>query len=134
METNPTPKVRTKRLTNDTDVLKKLVSLLEKEKLTKEELAKKLSLDNVKKLNDSVFLAAIKLSGNSKFLENLVEKAGGRVRKNSQYLAKRGLLIQPWQFIGRNIADGQRYSVTFGRKGSITLTPTDEAVSGVGKE
>ena len=126
METKATPKQTRVRLANDKELLKKLVSLLEKEKLTKEELAAKLNLDT-KKLNDSVILAAVKHARDSKFLDNLIEiKAGGGVRKDPKYSLKTGLKIQSWQFEGRDIADGQRYTVTFGKKGLITLRPVAE--------
>ena len=124
MVTTPTPK--RVRLANDKVLLKKLVSLLEKEKLTKAELAEKLAIGDAKKINDSFLLAAVRLSGDSKFLENLIEKAGGRVKKNPQYGEKAGLKIQPWQFDGRGVADGQGYTVQFGRAGIITLRPTKE--------
>ncbi len=130
------PKQTRTRLADDNELLKKVVSLLEKEKLTKAELASKLSITDVKKLNDSVLLAAVKLARNSKFLDNLIEKkAGGGVRKDPKYGFKTGLHIQPWQFEGRGVVAGQRYTVTFGRKGIITLRPAaDENVDDSSEE
>lgn len=111
------------RLANNKELLKKLVSILEKEKLTKDELAAQLNIDS-KKLNDSIILAAVKHAGNSHFLDNLIEKkAGGGVRKDPKYGLTSGLKIPAWQFEGRGITEGQRYTVTFGRKGLITLRP-----------
>ena len=132
MTTAPAPKAKRVRLAGNQDLLKKLVSILEKEKLTKAELAEKLGLASANKLTDSVLLAAVKFAGNSKFLDNMVEKkAGGRVRKSPKFVEKTGLHIQPWQFEGRSVAEGQRYEVSFGRKGIITLRPTsDEDVDG----
>lgn len=124
MTTTPTQK--RVRLANDKELLKKLVSLLEKEKLTKDELAKKLAIGDAKKINDSFLLAAVRLSGDSKFLNNIIEKAGGRVKRNPQYSEKAGLKIQSWQFEGKKTVDGQKYTVHFGRTGVITLRPTKE--------
>jgi len=129
------PKQTRTRLADDNELLNKVISLLEKEKLTKAELASKLSITDVKKLNDSVLLAAVKLARSSKFLDNLIEKkAGGGARKDPKYALKTGLHIQPWQFEGRGVTEGQRYAVTFGRKGIITLRPAAENVDGGGKE
>ena len=118
------PKPKKSRLSSDKEFLKKLVTILEKEKLTKEELAGRLKLDSGKKISDSILLACVKLTGNSGFLSNIVENsAGGGVRKNPKYAEKTGLHIQPWQFEGRGVTKDQRYTVQFGKKGIITLRP-----------
>jgi hypothetical protein len=117
-------KEKRRRLANDSDFLKKLVSLLEKEKLSREQLAEKLAIDDAKKLTDSVLLKAVRLAGNSRILENLIEKTVVRTKKGPQYSVKKGLVIPPWQFEGKGIADGQKYEMTFGsKKGIITLRP-----------
>lgn len=121
------PRQKRVRLGSDKDVLKKLVAILSKEKVTKQELAGRLNLD-AKKLTDSVFLAAVKLQGESSFLANLAEKTGGRAKKGASFKGNRGLLIPAWMFVGKNPEDGQEYIVEFGRKGLIHLRPkTEEA-------
>ncbi|MBB5348707.1 hypothetical protein JWG42_07630 [Desulfoprunum benzoelyticum] len=120
------PKQRRVRLGNDTEFLGKLIAILEKEKLTKEELAQRLGLDNAKKISDTVLLAAVKLAGDSAFLANLGGKTSGRTKKGAQYAQKKGLVIPAWLFEGKNVADGQRFEVQFGRKGIITLRPQAE--------
>lgn len=120
-----TTKIKRRRLSNDQDLLKKLLTLLERDKFTKEELTAKLELDSPKQINDSLLLAAVKLAGNSAFLSNIIEKAGGRAKKGPQYSEKKGLVIPAWMFEGKDVAHGQKYTMTFGsRKGFITLKPT----------
>lgn len=116
------------RLSANKVFLKKLISFLEKEQLTKDQLAKKLELDGGKKVTDTILLAAVRLAGNSDFLENIKEKTGGRVRRTQpQFSAKKGLIIPAWQFDGKDVLDGQKYDITFGlRKGIITLRPVDD--------
>ena len=116
------------RLSADKVFLKKLISFLEKEPLTKDQLAEKLGLEGGKKVTDSILLSAVRLAGNSNFLENIKEKTGGRVRRNQpQFSMKKGLVIPAWQFEGKDVADGQKYDITFGtRKGVITLRPVDD--------
>ena len=117
------------RHSTDKDFLKKLLTFLEKEQLTKDELAEKLELDGGgKRITDSILLAAVRLAGKSDFLENIKEKTGGRVRRNQpQYSAKKGLVIPAWQFEGKDVLDGQKYEMTFGsRKRIITLRPIDD--------
>ena len=122
---NDTPIKRRQRLANNKEFLKNLVSVLRKECLTKEQLAEKLDIPDSKKLTDSIFLAAVKLEGNSIFLDNLVEKTAGRAKKGPQYSAKRGLVIPSWIFEGKDITDGQKYTMKYGiRTGIITLKPT----------
>lgn len=125
---NANPKLKRQRLANDKVFLKKLISFLEKEIMTKEQLAEKLGLDNVKKISDSVLLAAIKLSGNSIFLDNLIEKTTrGRVKKGAQYSQKKGLVVPSWMFEGMDVIDGQKFTMSYGkRKGIITLKPVDD--------
>ncbi len=96
--------------------------------MTKEHLAEKLGLDNVKKISDSVLLAAIKLSGNSIFLDNLIEKTTkGRVKKGPQFSQKKGLVVPSWMFEGLDVIDGQKFTMSYGkRKGIITLKPIDD--------
>ena len=126
---NNKPKLKRQRLTSDKVFLKKLISILEKEIMTKEQLAEKLGIDSVKKISDSVLLAAIKQSGNSIFLDNLSEKTpGGRVRKGPHYSQKKGLVVPSWMFEGMDVVDGQKFTMSHGkRKGVITLTPVDES-------
>jgi hypothetical protein len=132
---NDMPKQRRQRLANNKEFLKNLVSVLRKECLTKDQLAEKLEISDAKKLTDSVFLAAVKLEGNSIFLDNLVEKTAGRAKKGPQYSAKRGLVIPSWLFEGKNIADGQKYSMKYGsRTGIVTLTPSTTEDSDVGED
>ena len=116
------------RLSADKVFLKKLISFLEKEPLTKDQLAEKLGLEGGKKVTDSILLSAVRLAGNSNFLENIKEKIGGRVRRNQpQFSMKKGLVIPVWQFEGKDVVDGQKYDITFGtRKGVITLRPVDD--------
>ena len=125
---NDNPKMKRPRLANDKVFLKKLISILEKEIMTKEQLAEKLGIDNVKKISDSVLLAAIKLSGNSIFLDNLIEKTTrGRVKKGPQYSQKKGLVVPSWMFEGVEVKDGQKFTMSYGkRKGIITLKPIDD--------
>jgi hypothetical protein len=124
MKNSPPAKERRRRLANDSDFLKKLVSLLEKEKLSREQIAEKLAIDDVKKITDSVLLGAVRLAGNSKILENIIEKTVVRTKKGPQYSEKKGLVIPAWQFEGKGIADGQKYEMTYGsKKGIITLRP-----------
>ena len=121
-----TPKLKRKRLSTNKELLKKLVSLLEREKLTKEELAVELELDNPKQINDSLLLAAAKISGNTDFLANILEKEGGRAKKGPQYSAKKGVIVPAWLFEGKEVEDGQKYEMKFGgRTGKITLIPID---------
>lgn len=124
---NDNPKMKRQRLANDKVFLKKLISILEKEIMTKEQLAEKLGIDNAKKISDSVLLAAIKLSGNSIFLDNLIEKTTrGRVKKGPQYSQKKGLVVPSWMFEGMDVKDGQKFTMSYGkRKGIITLKPID---------
>lgn len=116
------------RRSTDKVFLKKLISFLEKEPLTKDQLAEKLDLDGGKKVTDTILLAAVRLAGNSNFLENIKEKTGGRVRRTiPQYSMKKGLVIPAWQFEGKDVVDGQKYEMTFGsRKGVITLRPVGD--------
>jgi hypothetical protein len=125
---NDNPKLKRQRLTSDKAFLKKLISILEKEIMTKEQLAEKLGLDNAKKISDSVLLAAIKLSGNSIFLDNLSEKTTrGRVKKGPHYSQKKGLVVPSWMFEGMDMIDGQKFTMSYGkRKGIITLKPIDK--------
>lgn len=105
--------------------MKKLLTLLKREKFTKEELAAKLELDNPKQINDSLLLAAVKLAGNSVFLSSLVEKTSKMAKKGPQYSKKKGLLVPAWMFEGKGVTHGKTYTMTFGsRKGFITLRPT----------
>ena len=119
-------KQRRVRLGNDREFLGNLVAILEKEKLTKEDLAQRLGLDNAKKISDTVLLAAVKLAGDSSFLANLGGKTTGRIKKGAQFAQKKGLVVPAWLFEGKNIADGRRFEVQFGRKGIITLRPQTE--------
>ena len=119
-------KQRRVRLGNDREFLGNLVAILEKEKLTKEDLAQRLGLDNAKKISDTVLLAAVKLAGDSAFLANLGGKTTGRIKKGAQFAQKKGLVVPAWLFEGKNIADGRRFEVQFGRKGIITLRPQTE--------
>jgi hypothetical protein len=124
MKNSSAMKERRRRLANDSDFLKKLVSVLEKERLSREQLAEKLDIADVKKISDSVLLGAVRLAGNSKILENLIEKTVVRTKKGPQYSVKKGLVIPAWQLEGKAIADGQKYEMTFGsKKGIITLRP-----------
>ena len=124
MKNSPPAKERRRRLANDSDFLKKLVSLLEKEKLSREQIAEKLAIEDVKKITDSVLLGAVRLAGNSKILENIIEKTVVRTKKGPRYSEKKGLVIPAWQFEGKGIADGQKYEMTYGsKKGIITLRP-----------
>jgi len=111
--------------------LEKLLSFLEKEQLTKVQLAEKLGLEGGKKVTDSILLGAVRLAGNSDFLKNIKEKTGGRVKRTCpQYSAKKGLVIPAWQFEGKDVVDGQKYEMTFGsRKGVITLRPVDDGAA-----
>jgi hypothetical protein len=120
-------KDKKKRLATDKTMLEKLVEKLGKKPMTKQQLAEEMGIDNPKTINDSVILAAIKLTCNSDFLKNLVQKKAGKARKNVQYVEGRGLQITPWQFQGKNIPDKQRYRVEFNDKTKvITLHPTDD--------
>lgn len=124
-----TPKAKRRRLSNDQDLLKKLLTLLERDKFTKEELAEKLELDGPKQINDGLLLAAVKLAGNSNFLSNIIENNGGgrRTKKGAQYSEKRGLTVPAYLLDGKGIVDGQKYTMTFGiRTGIIKLTPAGE--------
>ena len=120
-------KEKKQRLSSDLTMLEKLVAKLGKKPMTKEELAGEMGLENSKSLNDSVFLSAIKHTGTSDFLKNLVEKKAGKPKKNPQYVKGRGLQITPWQFEGQNIPDKQRYRVDIDKESRvITLHPTEE--------
>jgi hypothetical protein len=116
------------RYSTNKKFLKDLISVLEKGPISKTELAKELKLENVNSLSSNVLLAAIKLAGNSNFLNNLKEnEKAGKERLNPQYVENRGLLITKWQFEGKSIADKQRYRVEFDdNTGVITLYPTDK--------
>jgi len=124
-------KIKRPRLSTDKDFLEKLVSFLVKEQLTKDELAEKLGLDDGKKITDSILLGAVRHAGNSDFLKNLKEKTSGRAKKiHPQFSTKKGLVIPAWQFEGKDVADGQKYDMTFGsRKGVITLRPVDDGAT-----
>ncbi|MBU1565091.1 MAG: hypothetical protein KJ630_05620 [Proteobacteria bacterium] len=124
--TTTAPKTRS-RLSSDKEFLKKLVTILEKDQLTKEQLAVALGLENGKKISDSILLAAVKFAGNSSFLSNIIEKKGGPARKGIEYSAKKGLIIPAYMFEGKNVADGQKYEMNYGvRTGIVTLKPVDE--------
>lgn len=127
-------KQKRRKLSTDQDLLKKLLTLLEREKFTKEQLADKLELDSPKQITDSLLLAAIKLAGNSKFLSNIIENSvGGRrgKKKGPEYSAKKGLVVPVHVFEGINVAHGQKYTMAYGvRTGIITLKP----VTGDGEE
>jgi hypothetical protein len=121
-----TPKTKRRKLSKDQDLLKKLLTLLERDKLTKEELAEKLELDGPKQINDGLLLAAVKLAGNSNFLSNIIENNGGgrRTKKGPEYSAKKGLVVPAWILQEKGIAEGQKYEVTYGiRTGIVTLKP-----------
>lgn len=122
---NDMPKQKRERLSGDEEFLKKLVSILEKEKLTKDELATKLDLDSPKKINDRLLLSAVKLSGSSSFLSNIIEKSGGiRAKKGAVYSSKKGLTVPLWMLQEKGITDGQKYEMSYGiRTGIITLKP-----------
>jgi hypothetical protein len=123
----PATKEKRQRTTFNTSMYEKLAAKLGQKAMTKEELAGELEIDNPKSLTDSVFLAAVKITGDSKFLKNLVEKKTGKPRKNPQYVKNRGLQITPWHFNGKDIPDKQRYRVEFNSKTkAITLHPTDD--------
>jgi hypothetical protein len=122
-----TTKQKRSRLSSDKDFLNKLISILEKEKMTKEELAQKLGMDGAKKVTDSILLSAVKLAGNSVFLSNILEKVGGRVKSGPQYSVKRGLVVPAYMFDGKDVSDGQKYEMNYGiRTGIITLKPIVE--------
>lgn len=125
---NDNTKMKRQRLANDKVFLKRLIAILEKEITTKEQLAEKLGLDNAKKISDSVLLAAIKLSGNSIFLDNLIETTSrGRVKKGPQFSQKKGLVVPSWMFEGMGLVDGQKFTMSYGkRKGIITLKPIED--------
>jgi len=120
---NDTPKQKRVRLSSDTEMLKKLVSILESEKLTKQTLAEKLGLTDAKQISDKVLLAAVKFAGNAQILSNIVEKTTKRSKKGPEYSKKKGLLIPAWIFEDRTVEDGQQYDVELGRKGIIHLRP-----------
>jgi hypothetical protein len=124
-------KKKRQRLSTDKEFIEKLVSFLGKEQLTKDELAAKLSLDGGKRITDSILLGAVRLAGNSDFLNNLKEKTSGRAKKiHPQFSTNKGLVIPSWQFEGKDVADGQKYDMTFGsRKGVITLRPVDDGAT-----
>lgn len=122
-----TPKQKRSRHSSDKDFLNKLVSILEKDRMTKEELAARLGLDSAKKVTDSILLSAVKLAGNSVFLSNIVEKVGGRAKSGPQYSEKKGLVIPAYMFDGKDVSDGQKYTFNYGlRTGIITLKPIIE--------
>lgn len=129
--TQTPPKEKRQRLAVNNEFLNKLISFLENERLTKEQLAEKLGLESAKKITDSVLLQSIRLSGNSKFLENLIEKKGRKIRKTqTQYSTKKGLVVPAWLLEGKGIVDGQKYEMTFGsRKGIITLHPMEDGTA-----
>jgi hypothetical protein len=124
-------KKKRQRLSTDKEFIEKLVSFLGKEQLTKDELAAKLGLDGGKRITDSILLGAVRLAGNSDFLQNIKEKTGGRAKRAyPQFSTKKGLVIPAWQFEGKDVADGQKYAMTFGsRKGIITLRPVDDGAT-----
>lgn len=123
--TKETTKAKRRKLAKDQDLVKKLLTLLEKGKFSKEELAKKLELNSSKQINDGLILAAVKLAGNSSFLSNIIENTGKRTKRGPQYSVKRGLIIPAWMFEGKDVADGQKYTISFSsRKGFITMKPT----------
>lgn len=119
----PSQKAKRRKLSTDQELLKKLLTLLEREKFTKEELAAKLELDGPKQINDSLLLAAVKLSGGSAFLSNIVEKTGGRrSEKGPEYSAKKGLVVPAHMFEGKGVVEGQKYEMNYGiRTGTVTL-------------
>ncbi len=120
------------RYSANKDFLKKLISFLKKEPLTKDQLAEKLNLDGGgKRITDSILLGAVRLAGKSDFLKNIKEKPSGRVKRTQpQFSAKKGLVIPAWQFEGKDVLDGQKYEMTFGnRKGVITLRPIGDGAA-----
>jgi hypothetical protein len=121
-------KPKSKRYANDKEFLTKLITELKKGPIKKEDLAKELKLEGVNNLSDKVILAAIRLAGNSNFLNNLIEnKKTGKDRLNPKYSKDTGLLITKWHFEKRDIMNGQRYKVVFNDKTKIiTLSPTDK--------
>ena len=122
-----TPKQKRSRHSSDKDFLNKLVSILEKDRMTKEELAARLGLDSAKKVTDSILLSAVKLAGNSVFLSNIVEKVGGRAKSGPHYSVKKGLVVPAYMFDGKDVSDGQKYTFNYGlRTGIITLKPIIE--------
>lgn len=127
--TTSSPKQRRKRLASDQEFLKKLIATLSKEICTKEQLAEKMGLAT-KKITDSVLLAAIRLQGDSIFMDNLIEKRpAAKARKGAIFSTKRGLVIPAWMFDGKQVVDQQKYIVEFGRKGLVHLRPRDEVDS-----
>jgi len=121
-------KIRRLRLSSDKNFLMTLIATLSKEICTKEQLAEKLGLPDAKKINDTVLLAAIRLQGDSIFMENLIEKrTSSKIRKNPTFSKKRGLVIPASMFDEKQVvAEGQQYIVEFGRKGLIHLRPKTE--------
>lgn len=121
-----TKKTRRKGLKSDKKVLQQIIDLLieSKDGITKGDLAKKLNVDKIL-LTDGVLLEAVKIAGNTKFLENLDRQPPGKSEVKPKYNVKKGLLIQPSIFANRGITDGQLYDVQFGKKGIITLRPQD---------
>lgn len=118
-------KTRRKGLKGDKEFLNRLILALKEEKLTKTQLANKLNEDE-KLITDSVFLEAVFLTGNSKFLENLIKEPAGRRESDPQYKEGKGLLITRAHFRNRGVLDGQKYRIEFGRKGIITLRPVGD--------
>ena len=125
--TTAAPKQKKSRLSSDKEFLKKLVSLLEKDKLTKEQLAEKLGFEKGKKISDSILLSAVKFAGNSGFLSNIIEKKGGPARKGPEYSAKNGLVIPAYMFEGKDVVEGQKYDMNYRiRTGIVTLKPVGD--------
>lgn len=118
-------KTRSLGLKADENKLKEIVEVLSKNSLTKKELADMIGVEK-SLLTEGVFLAAAKLTKNIKFLESLGKESPGRTETSPKYMEKKGLLIQPSHFKNRGVATGQKYTVQFGKKGIITLRPTEE--------
>ena len=111
--------------------LKELVDLLVADKLTRKELAQKLNIPTEKIFNDAVFMAAMRATGNTTFIDNLLPDDRGRQKTDPTYVEKRGILITSRHFKDLNITDKQKYSFEFDNKTKvITLRPkTDKPAS-----
>lgn len=118
-------KSRSAGLKADEGKLREIVEVLSKNTLTKKELADLIGVEK-SLLTEGVFLAAAKLTKNIKFMESLGKESPGRTETSPKYVEKKGLLIQPSHFKNRGMVNGQKFSVQIGKRGIITLRPTEE--------
>lgn len=126
----PEPSKRKKLVVNNA-FIDKIIEVLEKGKISKEDLAKELGLSSPNQISKSIKLEVVLRSENVHILNNIVET--GKRRKNQKterpivFSPKRGIIIPIKKLAAKEIEAGQKYELQQHRNGSLTLKPVKSA-------